>query len=418
MSPATNGLRIVVTGLIAQHPLLGGVAWDYAQYAAGLRQLGHDVYYFEDSGEWPYTLDGGPSGREWIAYDCEPNVRHLAAVMERVGLADRWAYRFPIAPKWFGLSDAKRREVLRTADLLINVSGSLVTPSDYRRIPRLAYIDSDPVFTQIKLALPRGHLRFRRRVDAHHAHFTFGERLSSSVVPARHNWRPTRQPIVLSEWRRGGTPRDVYTTVMSWTSYRPLRYRGQTYGQKDAEFVHFLDLPGHVRPARLEVALSGRGHTGWQTADLAAVLRDSETIRSSEPSLEDLLKHRGWRVVHSLGVCAGLDAYRSYIQSSKGEWSVAKNGYVQGRSGWFSCRSACYLAAGRPVVVQDTGFSSVIPSGLGVLAFSTPVEAVAAVREVEGDYRRHSRAAREIAGGYFDSRLVLKQLVEEAMGSL
>ena len=173
----TDRLRIVVTGLIAQHPSLGGVAWDYLQYPLGLARLGHDVYYLEDSGEWPYTLTGGPAPEDWIARDSAPNVRHLASVMERFGFGDRWAYRFPLGPRWFGLPHRKRRDVLATADLLINVSGTLERPLDYRQIPRLVYIDSDPVFTQVKLRMPRGQLKFQRRVAAHDVHFSFGERL-------------------------------------------------------------------------------------------------------------------------------------------------------------------------------------------------------------------------------------------------
>src|SRR5439155_24951616 len=139
---------------------------------------------------------------------------------------------------------AKRRDVLRTADLLINVSGSLKRPSDYRSIRRLAYIDSDPVFTQVKLALGRGHLKFRKRVAAHDVHFSFGECLTASAAPATgYRWLPTRQPIVLSEWRAPATHRPVYTTVMSWTSYRPLHYAGRVYAQKDREFHRFVALP-------------------------------------------------------------------------------------------------------------------------------------------------------------------------------
>src|SRR5215470_5350520 len=171
-------LRIVVTGLIAQHPRLGGVTWDYLQYPVGLARLGHDVYYFEDSGEWPYTPDGGASGGDWVAYDCAPNVGHLGAVMERFGLAERWAYRFPMTQRWFGLPARQRRAVIESADLLLNVSGTLRRPADYRRVPRLVYIDSDPVFTQVKLTLPRGHVKFRKRVAAHDVHMSFGEALS------------------------------------------------------------------------------------------------------------------------------------------------------------------------------------------------------------------------------------------------
>ena len=196
--PASS-LRIIVTGFIAQHPLLGGVTWDYLQYPLGLARLGHDVYYFEDSGEWPYKLDGGPCGEDWTAYDCHKNVNRLATVMSRFGFEGKWAYRFPIGEgEWYGLSDTKRTEITKSADLLINVSGSLEHPEFYRGADTLAYIDSDPVFTQIKIA--QGPEKFRNCVNAHDVFFTFGERLPNFLPALDYNWRPTRQPVVLSEW--------------------------------------------------------------------------------------------------------------------------------------------------------------------------------------------------------------------------
>jgi hypothetical protein len=409
----TQRLRIIVTGLIAQHPSLGGVAWDYLQYPLGLHRLGHDVYYFEDSGEWPYNLDGGPTGDDWVARDCSANVTHLSKVMARFDLADRWAYHFPIAPRWFGLSDAKRREVLRTADLLINVSGTLARPADYRSVGRLAYIDSDPVFTQIKLVLPRGHLSFQKRVAEHDVHFSFGERLSSTVPNTPYTWLPTRQPVVLAEWSAPVAPGPAYTTIMSWTSYRPLRYRGQIYGQKDLEFPKFLGLP-LVRPdTTFEVALNATEHVQWESEDRSAAQDPPGTrVRPS-----DRLTGAGWRVVDARAVSADLDRYRSYVLSSRGEWSVAKHGYVKGRPGWFSCRSACYLAAGRPVVVEDTGFGAVIPTGRGVLSFSSLDEAAEAIRTVEGDYVHHASAARDLAAAYFESGFVLSHLIEQALAT-
>lgn len=401
MRRSSQSLRIVVTGLIAQHPSLGGVAWDYLQYPLGLCRLGHDVYYFEDSGEWPYTLDGGPSGQEWIASDCTPNVRHLSAIMERFGLGDRWAYRFPLRSQWFGMPSAQRREVLRTADVLINVSGSLERPGDYRSVRRLIYIDSDPVFTQVKLALRRGHVSFCKRVAQHDLHFTFGERFSSSVPETSYRWLPTRQPIVLSEWRPRSDYRDVYTTIMSWTSYRPLLYGGRSYAQKDIEFLRFVGLAEQVAPTRMEVAVNGTQHVRWQTGAL-------------QETAERLLARRGWGFVDPLIVGSSIDSYRTYVESSKGEWSVAKNGYVIGQPGWFSCRSACYLAAGRPVIVQNTGFDGTLPTGEGIVPFSTPEEAVNAIREVDGHHARHARAARAIAEEYFASDHVLSRLVEQA----
>jgi hypothetical protein len=384
----TSSLRIIVTGLVAAYPL-PGMAWHYLQYALGLARLGHDVYYFEDSGRDPYNPAEGRPGN-----DCAYNVRYLAGLMARFGLADRWAYRPHEQAPWVGLSDPERSGVLGSAELLLNVSGSLDRPEEYRQVPRLTYVDTDPVFTQVKLL--RGQPQFLRRVNAHDVHFSFGERVGDTLPGTGHRWRGTRQPILLSEWRAGTPTRDVYTTVMSWRSYKPRSYGGQTYGHKDVEFLRFLELPRLVAPATLEVA-SAPGRT--------------------EQGPDELLRDTGWRVVDPAAVCPDLDSYRGYIASSKGEWSVAKNAYVQGRSGWFSERSACYLAAGRPVIVQDTGFSAFLPVGEGVLPFTTVDEAVSAIREVEGNHARHARAARAIAEAYFDSDKVLTRLIEEAFAS-
>ncbi len=410
---SSRRLRIVVTGLIAQHPSLGGVAWDYLQFPAGLRRLGHDVYYVEDSGEWPYNLDGGPTGDDWVARDPSANVAHLADVMRRAGLDGRWAYRFAIDGRWFGLADAARNEVLRTADLILNVSGTLEYPEEYRGAGRLAYLDSDPIFTQIKLARADDHATFAARVNAHDVFFSFGEALTPEWRGGR-AWWPTRQPVLLDEWATAAPPaRGCYTTVMSWTSYQPLHFNGRVYGQKDVEFEHFMDLPARVRPVPLEVAVGGLQHAEWE-ADCSAA---ADAPGDAPLSTAERLRRLGWSVVDPLRHCTTLDSYRHYIWSSRGEWSVAKNGYVRGESGWFSCRSACYLASGRPVVVQDTGFGSVLPVGDGLLAFRTPDDAAAAIVEVERDYDRHARAARDLAHAYFDAQLVLNHLVERAMAS-
>lgn len=410
----SSSLKIIVTGLIAQHPALGGMTWHYLHYLLGLKKLGHDVYYFEDSGQWPYNLDGGPSGNNWIAHDCKPNVDYLNAVLSRFGLGDRWAYRFPIESAWFGLSESRCKSVLASADILINVSGSLENPGDYRQIPRLVYIDTDPVFTQVKLM--RGQEDFRRRVSTHDQHFTFGECLSEEAYPSEFQWRPTRQPILLSEWHPSPHPRKVFTTVMNWTSYEPLTHAGKSYGQKDAEFKRFLELPRRIAPGRLEVALSRTEHVNWRTQDdnmPPAVHRVA--VDNPDWSYRDLLLHTGWQVADATEVCGDLDCYRSYIESSMAEWTVAKHGYVVGQPGWFSDRSACYLAAGKPIVVQDTGFSRTLPVGEGILSFRDLDEAVDSVQKVTKDYSRHAHAAREIAEQYFDAEKVLGRLVEHAM---
>jgi hypothetical protein len=385
-SRSSRRLRIIVTGFIAQYPL-GGVSWDYLQYPLGLARLGHEVFYVEDTGLWPYNpREGG------VSPGCEFNVQYLSALMSGFGLGDRWAYRFPWQDQWFGLSEETRAATIASADLLINVSGSLGNPQDYRSIPRMAYIDSDPVFTQLKLL--RGQAEFRQAVDTHDVHFTFGETLSAALSATGHLWKGTRQPVVLSEWQSLRPRPDVFTTVMNWTSYKPIEYEGRTYGQKDVEFKRFIDLPGAVTPAALELAIA---------------------LGKTRRSPRALLQHKGWHVVDPDLVCPDLDSYRRYVASSYAEWSVAKHGYVEGRSGWFSCRSACYLAAGKPVVLQDTGFADLFPTGEGLLAFRTPEEAAAAIARVRGDYESHCHAARRIAEQYFDSDLVLSRLVDEAM---
>jgi hypothetical protein len=237
-----SSLRIIVTGLITQHPRLGGMTWHHLQYLVGLMRLGHDVYYFEDSGEFPYNLDGGASGVDWIARDCTENINYLSRIMARFGLEDRWAYHFPLKSQWFGLAKKQREAVIQSADLLINISGSLEQPEKYRRVPHLLYIDTDPVITQIKMA--SGNPDFFERVKAHDTHFTFGETLSESVPATGCHWHPTRQPIVLSEWRPATSRSERFTTVMNWTSYEPLVYDGRVYGQKNVEFKRFLSLRG------------------------------------------------------------------------------------------------------------------------------------------------------------------------------
>lgn len=388
-------MRVIVTGLMAQHPL-GGLTWHYAQYVAGLARLGHDVYYVEDTGMWPYALDGGKAG-DFIVADGTANATYLTDVMPRFGSANRWAYNCVIDSRWFGLSDAKRDEVLRTADLLISVSAPVYHPADYQHIPYRAFIDTDPVFTQIKLA--RGQEDFRAALAVYNRHFSFGEKLAPPVPETGHVWRPTRQPVVLSEWRTSRPVRDVFTTVMNWDSYNKVKYQKATYGQKDVEFLRFLDLPSRVAPVRLEVAARGRRHV--HLAD----------------SVLSHLRFKGWQVVDPNEVCADVDSYREYITSSKAEWGVAKNGYVVGQPGWFSDRSACYLASGRPVVVEDTGFSSVLPVGDGVLTFHTLDEAVDRIRDVTGRYEHHCRAARQVADEYFDSDKVLARLIDATTAS-
>ncbi len=380
-----RGARIIVSGSIAKHQI-GGMTWHHLQYVLGLARLGHDVYYLEDTGT------GAADPRKPRPTPGGGRAKYLSRVMARFGLGDRWGYRSR-GGEWAGLSEQRRRAAIASADLLLNVSGLLGRPDSYRGIPRLAFIDTDPIYNQMKLAWDDPV--FRSAVDAHDVHFSFGELLADTTFTSGHDWLPTRQPMVLSEWSPPSSPRDVFTTIMSWRIRNATRVHGGVeYGEKDVELLRFMDLPERVAPAKLELALNrGKG----------------------PPPPYEALSSKGWRVVDPYDACHDLDSYRAYIQSSMGEWSVAKNGYVRARPGWFSERTACYLAAGRPAVVQDTGFSSVLPVGEGLLAFRTVEEAADAVREVVAHYGRHSQAARAIAGDYFDSDKVLTSLVERAL---
>ena len=406
-------LRIIVSGLIAQHYSLAGVTWDYVQYLIGLHRMGHEVYYFEDSGEWPYSLDGGPSGDQWVAGDCRANTDYLRKLLGRYGLEDRWAYHFPTKKEWYGLSDRNRKSIMQSADLLINVSGTLEKPEQYDRIKRLAYIDTDPGFTQARILA--GNQRFCELIGAHQVHFSFGERIPPHLHRDGLEWLPTRTPIVLDLWPVRTNESRTYTTVMSWTSYQPLVHNGITYRQKDAEFIKYLGLPARCRGVKFEIAMGKLQHANWQSTVSNPEIADSTLPIGNFNSPHDMLQYCGWQVVDPLQRCGSPDSYRDYIVSSRGEWSVAKGGYVTARPAWFSCRSACYLAAARPVIVQDTGFGDVLPVGEGILPFSTIEESVEAIEEVERAYSRHSAKAREIAGEYFEASRVLQDLVERAL---
>lgn len=381
-----SSLRIIVTGYMAQYPL-GGMTWHYFHYVLGLARLGHDVYYIEDTGQWPYS-----PAEDGMSKTCAFNVAYLAELMSRYGFEDRWAYRFVWKSRWFGMPDHKREEVIRTADLVINVSGTLERPDEYRHGGCLAYVDTDPVFTQVKLA--KGHDYLRRIIDAHDVLFSFGEAFTSATPDTGDLWNPTRQPVVLDEWRPDRPRRDVYTTVLTWKAFKPITFGDRTFGHKNEEFERFVDFPQHVQPAKIEIAANaGRGR---------------QLPRST-------LRRKGWRLAEPREVCPDYDSYRDYIERSRGEWSVAKNAYIVGQSGWFSCRSSCYLAAGRPVILQDTGFSRVLPTGEGLLGFTTLEEAAQAVHEVESDYERHALAARGVAEQCLDARKVLTRVIEVAL---
>jgi hypothetical protein len=382
-------VRIIVTGLVGQYAF-GGVAWDYLQFVEGFRQLGHDVFYLEDTEMWPYDPI-----QNTISEDCAYNVQYLRGVMENLGLADRWIYRSAPDASYHGHTEAEAKQVCATADFFLNVSGCGWLRPEYLAIPHKAFLDSDPMFTQVALA--SGNQDVIDRIRAHDRHFTFAENIGARdcrIPHAGFHWIPTRQPIVLDWWNAGAdTPRDVFTTVMNWVSYKNCEFNGETWGQKDVEFLKFFDLPQRTTQ-KFEIAM-GMG---------PGMKRPTE-----------MLQQKGWQIIEPADHLPNPWTYREYLSRSRGEWSVAKEGYVKSRSGWFSCRSACYLALGRPCVLQDTRWSNVYPTGEGLFAFQTLDEAVAGIEAINADYAAHSRAARQLAERMFDARIVLADLLAKAI---
>jgi len=387
-------LRVIVGGFLGLLPA-GGITWDYVQYPVGFASLGHDVFYVEDTRLWPIYQEASAEG-----VSCASNVRHLAQVMTAFGLGDRWAYRDEVTGECFGMSAKELAEICRTADVFVNVSCSTFLREEYSRIAVRVLIDTDPMFTQIQYATQSGftvgETGIRGLVAGHTHHFTFGERVgtpSCRIPETGVRWNATRQPICLAHWPTTSIPHDNggFTTVMNWTAGPPLIYDGESWGQKDLEFLRIMDLPGRT------------------TARLAAVVGQT----TGEPFPVEAATRAGWRVLNPDTSAGDWLAYRQFIQGSLGEFSVAKETYVKGYTGWFSCRSACYLASARPVVAQDTGWSQHIPSGSGLIGFTTLDEAAAALEEILGDPEGHARSARAIAEEFFDARVVLNNLLAE-----
>jgi hypothetical protein len=384
---AVSSLRIVVLGYMIRGPL-GGLAWHYLQYLIGLANLGHDVFYVEDSDDYPACYN--PS-RNVTDTDPTYGLRFTARAFDRLGLGERWAYYDAHTERWLGPGADNILDVCRSADLVLNVSGVNVLRPWLSDVPVRVLVDTDPAFTQIR------HLTdpiARRRALQHTAFFSFGENIdggSSDIPDDGVPWLATRQPVALDAWpATPGQPQGRLTTVMQWSSYPPREYQGQHYGMKSDSFGPYADLPEQVGPI-FQLSLGGSGFdeemaSKWGVQDSRLPTRDPWT-------------------------------YQRYIQNSKAEFSVAKHGYVVSRSGWFSERSAAYLASGRPVIVQDTGFTAWLAAGVGVLAFGTPDEALTRIEEVNSRYELHCQAARGIAEGYFDARQVLPHLIERAMAS-
>jgi hypothetical protein len=384
-----NGSRsrptVIVAGIMVWYPL-AGVTYQFLHYLLGLRRLGYDVYYLEDTLADVYRPDLGE-----FSSDATQNVEYARAALGRHGLGERWAYHRPDG-SWAGMTNEEVKRLIARADAILNVTGAHRLREDHLSIPVRAYVESDPFALQVRIAKEEPEaIAF---LDAHTHHFSFGENLGApdcTVPVTRYKWHPTRQPVFMDSWCGPETGGNAYTTVTTWHNKGEGIEWGEDryYWTKDREFRKFLDLPRR-RTINMEMAV---------TVD--------ESIRS-------LLRENGWKMADAVAVSRDPEHYRSYIQQSRAEFTVARDQYSRPRTGWFSDRSACYLAAGRPVITQETGFSAHVPTGRGLFAYSSMDGILAAVDAIESDYPGHCRAARELAAAYFGSDVVLSNLMRGA----
>jgi hypothetical protein len=379
---------ILVLHFVGQMPL-AGIAWQAMQYLVGLERLGYDVWYIEDGGANPYDPRVAS-----VMMGCDYNVAYLRRAMEGYGLGGRWAYWDAINDEWHGLPREQVRRLYAEADGLINLCGATRLRDEHLACPVRIMVDSDPVFEQIKYALADPEAR--AYLDAHTHFFSYGENLGSEDCPVPLcgiAWRPTRPPVVLDLWPEARDEGRWFTTVATWENKgKDIEFAGARYvWSKHVNFLRFLDLPRR-RPG---------------TCFALAMDPPDAAVRAT-------VTKAGWSLVDPGPISAGMGAYRDFIAGSRGEFTVAKDIYVRPNSGWFSDRSVCYLAAGRPIVTMRTGFGKFYPTGRGLFEFTTEEEALAGVDAIAADYHAHSRAAREIAAEYFAADRVLGALMAAA----
>jgi hypothetical protein len=379
--------KIVLLHFAGQMPL-AGIAWQAVHYLVALEKLGYEAWYVEDSGTNPYDPRA-----ESVVMSCDYNLAYLRRVMERFGLGERWAYRCGVDETYHGLSRRGISELYGEADALINLCGAHHLYERHLRCPVRILIDTDPGYQQINYA--QGKSAEREYLRAHTHFFTYGPNLGRADCPIPLGdvpWHSTRPPVDVDLWPEPESEPKCFTSIASWDNRgKDIEYGGSTYvWSKHVNFMKFLDLPRR-RP---------------QTCFRMAILPPEESIRRE-------VEGNGWQLVDPRPISADLDSYQQFIAGSRGELTVAKDIYVRTNSGWFSDRAVCYLASGRPVVTMRTGFDRLRPVGNGLFDFATHDEATAAIDTIAGDYRRHSRAAREIAREHFGGERVVREMLDE-----
>jgi hypothetical protein len=380
---AVPGINILFSGMLAGDPGQGGATWAVLQYVLGLRQLGHDVMLVEPVAA-PRLRPAGATLRD------SEQAEYFRGVVDSFGFAGRAALLHAATNEAVGATYDDVKAFARRAEVLVNVSGMLTDPALLEPIRRRVYLDLDPAFVQLWHDAEGIDMRF-----AAHTHFvTVGMnvgREGCTVPTCGLEWVRTPQPVVLEHWpAAAGPPRYGWTTVGNWRGYGSVTRGGVQYGQKAHSMRPLMPLAVRTKE-RFELALDIHPDEREDLAALAA---------------------NGWRLLDPHDVAGTPRKYAQFVRDSTGEFGLAKSGYVVSNCGWFSDRSACYLASGRPVVAQETGWSRWLAAGEGVLPFTGVDDAMAAVEAVARDSARHARAARAVAEQYFDSRKVLPALLE------
>jgi hypothetical protein len=369
---------IVATRNTSLWPHFGGSAWVRLQYMLGLERLGIDAFWLDRL---------GPPNREKNLHGIDYIVRRFQQLVRDFGLEDRYCIDYNDGERYFGMDARQLTALIADADLLLNISGYLPPDSPLRRIPRKAYIDVDPGFTQVWA------LEYDMALDRHDVFFTTGQlvgRPQFNAPTGGIEWHPIVPPVALDEWPARIDPALTrFSTIADWWGSQDITVDGEWCGGKREEFLSLLRVP----------LQAGR------QIDVALVIsaEDHEDLRA-------LVEH-GWRVRDPYAYAGDPHSYREFVQASRAEFSVAKRGYVRTRCGWVSDRTACYLASGKPAIVQSTGFEEVLEVGRGLLTFTTLEEAVAAIADVEQDYLGHAEAARRLAEERFDSDVVLTSML-------
>ena len=382
-------MKVVVAGVLSLPPFSPGTAWDRLQYVLGLRSLGHEVLFVEEvESAWCRGRDGRHS-----PYEPSVNRERFCRTMAAFGLLDRSCQLYEGGRATAGLDVGKLTAALEGADLLINISGHAKSELVLGAVRRRAYLDQDPVYTQLWVAEYGADLG----LDRHDVLFTVGNNIgteASDIPTAGRRWHHTLPPVALDEWTATEPASGRFTTVASWGRYGDLSYRGRSFRGKRAEFRRFADLPR--RSGReFEVALANAG---------------------DHPEDARRLEQGGWTITDG-ATFADLEAYRRHAAASGAEIGITKGAYVEGRAGWIGDRSCHYLASGRPVLLQSTGLERTVPAGRGLLTFSDLDGAMEGVAAIERDHAAHCRAARELAEEFFDARTVLAELLDTALAA-